>query len=54
MILDLYRPFLGLPKAYPMEKLQELVGCKDKYLIDYARDGEVLTPSWKSGAIEND
>ena len=54
MLLDLYRPSLGIPKSYHIDKLQDLVGCKDKYLIDYARDGEVLTPSWKSGAIEND
>lgn len=54
MIIDFYRPFLGIPTSYHVSKLQELVGCTDKYLIDYARDGEVLTPSWKSGAIEND
>ena len=35
-------------------KLQELTNCTNKYLIDYARDGEVLNPSWKSGAIDND
>lgn len=54
MILDLHRPFLGIPNSYHVTKLQELVGCKDKYLIDYARDGEVLNPSWKSGAIDNE
>ena len=54
MILDLYRPFLGIPKSYHVEKLQELVGCTDKYLIDYEREGEILNPSWKSGAIDND
>ena len=54
MIIDLYRPFLGIPTSYHVSKLQDLVGCREKYLIDYARDGEVLTPSWKSGAIEND
>ena len=54
MILDLYRPFLGIPKSYHVNKLQELVGCTDKYLIDYEREGEILNPSWKSGAIDND
>lgn len=54
MILDLYRPFLGIPTSYHVTKLQELVGCTDKYLIDYERDGEILNPSWKSGAIDND
>ena len=54
MILDLYRPFLGIPKSYHVDKLQELVGCTDKYLIDYEREGEILNPSWKSGAIDND
>jgi len=54
MILDLYRPFLGIPTSYYITKLQDLTGCKDKYLVDYKRDGEVLNPSWKSGAIDND
>ena len=54
MILDLYRPFLGIPKSYHVDKLQELVGCTDKYLIDYEREGEILNPSWKSGSIDND
>ena len=54
MILDLYRPYLGIPKSYKVDKLQELVGCTDKYLIDYEREGEILNPSWKSGAIDND
>ena len=54
MIIDFYRPFLGIPKSYHVDKLQELVGCTDKYLIDYEREGEILNPSWKSGAIDND
>jgi|TARA_B100001094_G_scaffold197685_1_gene191797 hypothetical protein len=54
MILDLYRPFLGIPTSYYITKLQDLTNCTNKYLVDYARDGEVLNPSWKSGAIDND
>ena len=51
MILDLYRPFLGIPKSYHVFDLRVFV---DKYLIDYEREGEILNPSWKSGAIDND